>query len=218
MAMRRTFVGGLGAMLMSGILPAPSSAAGEPRSRRQWTPFVFWHEDTILVPIAVDGVRTAAILDSGAAVSMVDRSFAAPAKIPDSSVGQALAGPGGKIQASRSGAFQISIGDLAASLPWAALVDLSQVSRAMGWPVGFLLGQDILRKHLFDFRFDTNQFTASPNGTALDTSRLVELTLARGRARNPRSRSRSRATHPSLQLSILAIRARCSFPPHTPMR
>ncbi|WP_167706870.1 aspartyl protease family protein [Sphingobium fuliginis] len=203
---------------MSGILPAPSSAAGEPRSRRQWTPFVFWHEDTILVPIAVDGVRTAAILDSGAAVSMVDRSFAAPAKIPDSSVGQALAGPGGKIQASRSGAFQISIGDLAASLPWAALVDLSQVSRAMGWPVGFLLGQDILRKHLFDFRFDTNQFTASPNGTALDTSRLVELTLARGRARNPRSRSRSRATHPSLQLSILAIRARCSFPPHTPMR
>ena len=170
---------------MSGSLPAPSSAADEPTSKRQWMPFVFWHEDTILVPIAVNGVRTAAIMDSAAAVSMVDRSFATTAKIPVSSVGQAFAGPGGKFQASRSDPFQVSIGDLPATLTWAALIDLSQVSRALGWPVGFLLGQDILRKHLFDFRFDTNQFTVTPNGTALDTSSLVELSLARGLRQEP---------------------------------
>jgi predicted aspartyl protease len=185
MATRRMIVGGLGATLMSGILPAPRSAANEFTSKQQRMPFVFWHEDTILVPVSVNGVRTVAILDSAAAVSVVDQRFAATAKIETSSVSQALAGPGGKFRASRSGPFQVSIGNLATALPWAAIVDLSQASLAMGWPVGFLLGQDMLRRHLFDFHFDTNQFIVSPNGTALDTSALVELALARGIRQEP---------------------------------
>lgn len=148
-------------------------------------PFLFWHEDTILVPITVNGLSTAAIVDSAAAVSVIDPSFSDTAKVPVSSVSQALAGPGGKFQAPRSGAFQLSIGDISISLSWAARIDLSQLSRAMNRPIGFVLGQDILRKHLFDFRFDTSSFTVSPHGATLDTSTLVELPLARGPRQEP---------------------------------
>lgn len=185
MATRRMFVRGLGAAFMSGVMPVPSFAADEPKSKRLWMPFDFWHEDTILIPISINGVKTTAIIDSAAAVSVVDRSFAATAKIQATSVDQAFAGPGGKFRATRSGPFEVSVGHLATPLTWAALIDLAGASRAIGRPKGFLLGQDILRKHFFDFDFDTNRFSVGPSGASLDTSNLVKLLLGRGTRQEP---------------------------------
>lgn len=148
-------------------------------------PFLFWHDDTIVVPVTINRIKTAAIIDSGAAVSMIDRRFADAANIPVTSVGQSLAGPGGRLQASRTAPFQIAVGDVVVPLAWTALVDLASVSEAMGWPVGFLLGQDVLRKYVFDFHFGARRFAIAPNSIPPQTSGLTKLALGRGIRQEP---------------------------------
>ena len=170
---------------MSGTLPGGGSAARNLETQRQLHPFLFWHEDTIVVPMVVNGVTTAAIFDTAAAVSAVDDRFARRAGIIATSAGQSLAGPGGTFQAFKTPSFQVSIGDNVARIDWAAAIDLSEVSRATGWAVGFLLGQDILRRFVFDFRFDTARFSVAPRARVPDTSGLAELLLARGRRQEP---------------------------------
>lgn len=170
---------------MSNLLPAPGLAAGRLKSRPQGFPFLFWHEDTIVVPIRLNGAKTAGIVDSAAAVSMVDRNLAGAAKIAVTEAGQTLAGPGGRFRASRTEPFQLGLAGIVVPLSWAAVVDLSDVSRAMGWPVGFLLGQDVLRTHILDFHLDTKRFTLAPIGTVADTSGLTELALGRGVRQEP---------------------------------
>lgn len=170
---------------MSGIKPAPGAGFEKAADDREWMTFTFWHEDTILIPIAVNGVRTTAMMDSAAVASVIDLAFAATAKVPLSSVSQAFAGPGGKFAASRSGELLVSIGASPMPLPWAAVVDLSQLSSALGGSIGFILGQDILRNRVFDFRFDTNKFSVRSNALGLDTAGLTELSLARGVRREP---------------------------------
>lgn len=170
---------------MSGTIPVPRFAKDESASRRRSFPFLFWHEDTIVIPVTLNGIKTAAIVDSAAAVSMVDRSLASAAKIAVTEAGQTLAGPGGRFRAERSGPFQLRLAGGVTPLSWAAVIDLSDVSRAMGWPVGFLLGQDVLRTHTLDFRFDTKQFTVAASGSPAETSGLDELMLARGVRQEP---------------------------------
>jgi len=187
MTSRRTFLGGAGATLMSGGFQVKGQAA-EAQARRDTSdllPFLFWHDDTIVVPVTINRIKTAAIIDSGAAVSMIDRRFADAANIPVTSVGQSLAGPGGRLQAPRTAPFQIAVGHVVAPLAWAALVDLASVSEAMGWPVGFLLGQDILRAYVFDFDFHAKRFAIAPNSLSPYTSGLVKLTLGRGIRQEP---------------------------------
>jgi len=148
-------------------------------------PFLFWHEDTIVVPMTVGGMKTLGIVDTAAAVSMVDRGVADAAHIAVTSTGQRLAGPGGGFRASRTGPFDISLANIADRVDWAAVIDLSDASRAMGRPIGFLIGQDILRKYVFDFRFDIWQFAVAPMGSAFDTAGLAELKLERGPRQEP---------------------------------
>ena len=185
MTTRRAFVGAVGATLVSSSLPASGSRPGEGRGGRRVSPFLFWHEDTIVVPITVNGVKTAGILDSAAAVSMIDRRLANAANIMVTSAGQSLAGPGGRLRASKTGPFQLALGDFAALLAWTAVIDLSDVSEAMGWPVGFLVGQDVLRQCLLDFRFDEKQFSVASDSEAPDLAGLEEVKLGRGLRQEP---------------------------------
>ena len=172
-------------MLTSGKLSASRSPARATVAAEKTFPFLFWHDDSILVPIAANGAGTEGIVDSAAAVSMIDRYFATAARVGLTSAGQSLAGPGGRFRASRTAPFQLSVADRVTLLPWAAVVDLSEVSRAMGWPVRFILGQDVLRQYVFDFRFDTKRFAAIAAEAAFDTSGLVELALGRGVRQEP---------------------------------
>lgn len=185
MATRRTFAATLGAILLRSALPASGLAASQLKSRPESFPFLFWHEDTIVVPVTLNGIKTAAIVDSAAAVSMVDRNLASAARIAVTAAGQTLAGPGGRFQASRTGPFQLGLAACVTPLSWAAVIDLSGVSLAMGWPVGFLLGQDVLRTYLLDFDFDTKQFTMAPSGSPIATSGMAELVLGRGARKEP---------------------------------
>lgn len=170
--------------MSGGLLASPATDAGPRRARRSF-PFLFWHEDTVIVPISVNGINTAAIVDTAAAVSMVDRRLASAAGIAVTSTGQSLAGPGGRFRASRTGPFPLALADISLTLAWAAVVDLSSVSEAMGWSVGFLLGQDVLRDQVLDFRFDTKRFTAAPNSAPAETAGLAELVLGRGLRQEP---------------------------------
>lgn len=170
---------------MSGSLPAFGSVSDARRRMDPLSPFLFWHDDTIVVPVTVNGVKTAAILDSAAAVSMIDRRLANAANITVTSAGQSLAGPGGRLRASKTGPFQLALGDFATLLAWAAVIDLSGVSEAMGWPVGFLVGQDVLRQCLLDFRFDLKQFAVASDSDAPDLASLEEVKLGRGLRQEP---------------------------------
>ena len=184
MTTRRSFLGSLGAIIMSDLLPAGASAAPVRKGPKLF-PFLFWHEDTIVIPMVVNGVKTAGILDTAAAVSVVDRSFAAQSGIAVTSTPQSLAGPGGAYRSSRTEPFQLSVADRIAAVDWAAVVDLSHVSRAMGRKVGFLLGQDILRRYAFDFRFDTRQFFIAPTAGLQGGSDLALLRLGPGSRGEP---------------------------------
>ena len=148
-------------------------------------PFLFWHEDTIVVPMTAGGMKTLGIVDTAAAVSMVDRGLADAAQIEVTSTGQRLAGPGGGFRASRTVPFEVSLANITVPVDWAAVIDLSDASRAMGRPVGFLIGQDILRRYVFDFRFDSRQFSVAPTGSAFDAAGMAELKLARGPRQEP---------------------------------
>lgn len=184
MTTRRSFLGALGATIMSDLLPTGASAPPV-RKEPKLFPFLFWHEDTIVIPMVVNGVKTAGILDTAAAVSMVDRSFAAGSGIAVTSTPQSLAGPGGGYRSSRTEPFQLSIADTIAAVDWAAVIDLSHVSRAMGWQVSFLLGQDVLRRYAFEFRFDTRQFFIAPTADLHAGSDLALLLLGRGSRGEP---------------------------------
>lgn len=185
MTTRRAFVGAVGATLVSSSLPASGSRPTASGRGRHISPFLFWHEDTIVVPIAVNGLKTAAILDSAAAVSMIDRRLADAANVSATSAGQTLAGPGGRLQAPKTGPVKLALGDFTALLGWTAMIDLSSVSKAMGWPVGFLVGQDVLRQCMLDFRFDVKRFAVTSGGAAPDLAGLEEVVLGRGRRQEP---------------------------------
>lgn len=137
-------------------------------------PFLFWHKDTLVLPVKINGVDARAILDTGAARSVVDPGFAGAMGIATADGGYGMVAPGGSAQVRKAEPIRVAIGRAEFMIVSAAISDLSAVSTAMGWPIGCILGQELFTRYIVDIRFDEQFLTVHSPETYAPPAKFLE--------------------------------------------
>jgi len=154
------------------LWPAPGIAfAGEVESTG-WTPYVA-RASTPTVRVRLAGREVAALVDSGAQYSVIDRALvasltAAGADLPVFEIPMVAFGVGGQPQVGRGVTLDVGIGPLRLNRLRAAVLDLGPLASPEGLGTPLILGQDVLRLLTLD----------------LDTERR-RLRLSRSHAHSP---------------------------------
>jgi len=169
---RNSILANLAAVLILGV--AHLACAAEPPPRLAFSVEPNGH---ILLPITINGVAIEAVLDSGAGVTVLDRSFADAKGIHSfgRSKGQGLSG---QIEASRATA-DLKVGDqvMAARHVW--VMDLSAVGKAMHRPVQMILGRDAFEQGVVDIDFRDHSLAFAPPAGFRPPPGASSLTITR---------------------------------------
>lgn len=182
MVSRRTFLG-VGAWILSGAGPAGVGRAEGANAGA--VPFTFWHDDTILLPATVNGIRTSALLDTGSPFCVLNSAFASSAGIELGDSDRHFSGPGGHFRGVATRTFPIDVGGKPFTVTSGYVADLTGVSQAMGRTIGFIIGQDFLNSLVLDLHCGRQIFRVLDRGASIDLTGLVEwrLGLSARRAR-----------------------------------
>lgn len=129
--------------------------------RTAWTPIDFKTHRAISFPGTINGVATQIILDSGAAMTVLDTEFAARAGIkPQGTV--AATGTTGTETVSFAKGVHIHIGEMDISDVTVAVMPLAKLTAAYGDELTVILGKELLNEVVLDIDFD-NQRIAMEN-------------------------------------------------------
>lgn len=131
--------------LWSGLPPEPN-----------WDRFEMGTSDTLLVRAHVGGITTAAILDSGSAVSIISRSLAARLGLSGGEQ-RAVRGLTGQASATIARGLDVEIGRRTYHIALAYIVDLDSASAALGRPIDLVLGQDVLAGQCLALDFENGR-------------------------------------------------------------
>lgn len=154
------------------LWPAPRVAFTGEAESTGWTPYVA-PAATPTVRVRLAGREVAALVDSGAQYSVIDRALvasltAAGADLPVFEIPMVAFGVGGQPQVGRGVTLDVGIGPLRLNRLRAAVLDLGPLASPDGLGTPLILGQDVLRLLTLD----------------LDTERR-RLRLSRSHAHSP---------------------------------
>ena len=142
--------------------------------RTAWMPIDFKTHRIISFPATVNGVATNIVLDSGAAITVIDRDFAVRAGVKSQgSLG--ATGVSGTQSASLAQAVDIHLGDLTLSNLTVAVIPMAGLSTALGRDITVILGKEMLNEVVVDVDFEkeriafesTADYSPPPGGIAL---------------------------------------------------
>ncbi|MCP3167749.1 aspartyl protease family protein [Myxococcus qinghaiensis] len=115
-------------------------------------PFEFFNENRVYIPAKVNGQATQVLLDSGAAMTVVDAAYARELGLKTQ--GQVAAvGSGGQAQAQFAGGVDITLGELRLTGLTVAVIDLAEVARQIGHPLPVILGKEAFNQLVVDVDF-----------------------------------------------------------------
>lgn len=105
-------------------------------------PFVLYRGNRVVAPGTVNGRSVEFILDTGASVTTIDRAYARSIGIPP---GEKIAarGAGGMQEAELVHDLTLTIGGMKMTDVTAAVIDLKEVSAAIGRPMNVILGREL---------------------------------------------------------------------------
>jgi hypothetical protein len=115
-------------------------------------PFVFDAMSHVRMRVRINGFWADAILDTGAARTVLDEAFARRLGLA-TRPGFLVAGITGTTTGSWAEPVSLSLGDLTLDHLRAGLLDLNQVTAAAGAPASVLIGHDLFERTIADFDF-----------------------------------------------------------------
>ncbi|HEX8704358.1 MAG TPA: aspartyl protease family protein [Myxococcaceae bacterium] len=111
--------------------------------------FNYFNGNRIYIPATVNGQPVEVLLDSGADVTVLDKTFAE--RIGRQQIGSGVAtGSGGEAAAGFATDVTIAIGNLTLKAPKVAVIDLGDVSKRLGTPLPVILGKDVFLQTIVD--------------------------------------------------------------------
>lgn len=156
------------ALLPSGVaLAAPTMVA-----------FDFYRESRIFLKGQVAGHATDMMLDSGAGMTVIDKSFAESIGIKAEST-MPVQGAGGTVQGGVAKIAEIKIGDFVLKDSRVLLLDLSSFTAKLGRPMPVVLGRNVFDAAVVDIDFPRQRIALhEPRGFAAPTG-AIALPLTR---------------------------------------
>jgi len=134
--------------------PAPaqtwSFAAG--RHSTRWLDFEFFNDSQIFIPATLNGRAVQVILDSGADITVVDKSLATSMGLKLSAAAP-VTGTGGESTMQLVPDVEVRIGELALQHITAGVIDLSTMAGQLGHPLPLILGKEVFNQLLVDVDF-----------------------------------------------------------------
>lgn len=136
---------------------APAASAGddfaEGMTETPWIPFDFFNDNRIFLPLKVNGRETTALLDSGAASTILDQGFATELDLPlrHGGVAQGIAG-GVPLQVTDGVTIEIG-GVLTLTDRRLGVIDMAGVARSLGRPLPVVLGREVFNEYVVDIDF-----------------------------------------------------------------
>ncbi|MFN3559227.1 MAG: aspartyl protease family protein [Brevundimonas sp.] len=117
-----------------------------------WMPFNLVAGTRIYIPATVNGTATELLLDSGAEMTVLDKAFAEELGL-EASGEVAAVGTGGVGTARFAQHVNIQLGDISFTDRTVAVIDLAQISQALGRPLPVILGKDAFNALVIDMDF-----------------------------------------------------------------
>lgn len=148
-----------------------------------WIKFELFGGNRIFFPVKVAGQTTMAMLDSGATVSSVDKSFAKSIGLA-SQGGFAGSGTGGVDTFGFIHGVDVEVGNLHLDKLTIASFDLAGVAKSIGRPILFVLGDEVFNELLVDIDFAHQRiaFRKLPGPKAIEAGVEVPLVRVKDRA------------------------------------
>jgi predicted aspartyl protease len=169
-------------LLALGCCSSPSGPRVE-LGPAEWIPFEFLSEQHIVVPGAVNGHPADMILDTGAEISVVDRTFAQSIDLQQADTLH-MKGFGGTTESFLAEEVKLSVGNLSIHQTAVAVADLTDFSAALGRPVPVILGTEAFMQAIVDIDYPNRRigFRSAENFRYQGSGNTVELKhLRRGR-------------------------------------
>jgi hypothetical protein len=182
-------IGGAGAAVAAAIaiaqsgyipmLPPTASYSG----RQAAIPFEFFRDQRIFVTGTINGHETPMMLDSGAAMSVIDKAYATKLGLPSGFKLQ-VRGASGSVPTEIVAGNNLSVGGLHLDKLSVFVMDLSDVSRAIGHPTPVILGRDAFTAGLVtvDFPRRTISFADRSTLSVAGATRLALTDRGHGKA------------------------------------
>ncbi|MGB0953207.1 MAG: aspartyl protease family protein [Planctomycetota bacterium] len=127
-----------------------------------WVPFERFSDRFILLEGTVSGHSVTGILDSGAAVTVFDETFARAHDFEEGTRGQAL-GVGGMQEMWMTGPHTVSLPHLASLDLTAAVIDLKAIQEAFGRKVEVIYGREFFAKHVIEVDYPGSRIRFHPS-------------------------------------------------------
>jgi predicted aspartyl protease len=132
--------------------PTPTTVEGPDSSG--WLPFAAPARSLVTVTVGLNGAPVAALVDSGAQYTVVDRAFAEARRLETTLAPPLVAyGVGGGAQVGQGVTADLQVGALSVAGLKAATLNLGPITRAAGVNVPLILGQDLLSALAVDIDF-----------------------------------------------------------------
>ena len=165
------------------VAPITAAACQQiPDSSATWqqasttVPFDLYRGTRVVVDGTINGRPVEFLLDSGAGVTTVDRAYAKALGLPAGQKIQAM-GSGGTVEAELVDGVTLAIGGVTLSNATVAVMDLSQVAKAVGRPMPVVLGRELFDNAVLTFDWAASTMTvADPKTFAAPAgARLLQL-------------------------------------------
>lgn len=178
----------LGAAILAFAPITAASCQQIPEASASWrqastsVPFDLYRGTRVVVAGTINGRPVEFLLDSGAGVTTVDRAYARTLGLPAGQKIEAM-GAGGTVEAELVGGVTLAIGGVTLSNATVAVMDLSQVARALGRPMPVVLGRELFDNSVLTFDWaastliiaDPKSFAAPPGARLLPLGRKDRL-------------------------------------------
>lgn len=119
--------------------------------------------DTLLISAKVTTTPVRALLDSGAATSIISASLATKLGLRGGEP-RTIRGMSGRAPVQLVRDVDVTLQNVARRLPFAIVADLDAVSSAFGRPIDFVLGLDMLTDRFVALDLANSRFTLGPSG------------------------------------------------------
>src|SRR3954452_8835465 len=103
--------------------------------------FELFRGNRIVVPVTINGHQTQALLDTGASMTTIDRTYARSIGLPQGFEIKAK-GAGGDVEAELVTGLTVDVGALRIDKGNVGVMDLATVARGIGRPINVVLGRD----------------------------------------------------------------------------
>lgn len=143
-----------------------------------WLNFEFQDGKRILVPAKINGHDTKVLLITGLPVSDIDKAFATSIGVRPKDDPEALSSSSANSTALLKG-IRIQIGGMTLPGTTASPVDFRELSKRVGYPLTFLLGDDAFAELSVDIDFRRHRIVFSKPATQSKPRGAVELPLIR---------------------------------------